>query len=141
MLSAFKKFQEHYQLKKELFAFLAEMEKNLELFYVMDQRQFITGGFIMDTWPRVKGWDIIKKHEAIGIYGAALENFNNLFKAYKDYEAWYTADIQRKTPENAKKLHGLKHDLDKTLKGMEAVIIPAGQALERQMLDLGLLKA
>jgi len=34
----------------------------------------------------------------------------------------------------------MKHELDLKLKGMEAVIILAGQDLEREMVQLGLLK-
>ena len=113
----------------------------MELFYVMDQRQFITSGFLTDMWPRVKDMDIIKRHETIANYARAMEDFNHSLKAYKEYEAWYTGDINNKTPENARKLHAIKHELDRNLKVMEAVIIPAGQDLEREMLKLGLLKA
>jgi len=141
MFSIFKNDFSDRQLRKDLFDFLAEMEKNLELFFVMDQRQFITGGFLTDVWPRVKDVDIIKRHESIVIYAKATEDFNHSLKAYKEYEAWYTGDVNHKTPEGARKLHALKHELDGKLKGMEAVIIPAGQDLEREMLKLGLLKA
>ena len=44
MFSFFKKRSKDEQLGKDLFDFLAEMEKNMEFFYVMDQRQFITAG-------------------------------------------------------------------------------------------------
>ena len=137
----FKKNSTDEQLRKNLFDFLAEMEKNLEFFYVMDQRQFITSGFLTEMWPLVKEMDIIKQHEAIAKYAHATEDFNHSLKAHKEYETWYTGDIKNKTPEGAKKLHALKHELDLKLKGMEALIIPAGQDLEREMLKLGLLKA
>ena len=70
----------------------------------------------------------------------AVEDFNHSFKVYKEYEAWYTGDIEHKNHENARKLHALKDELDQKFEGMEALIIPAGQALEREMLQLGLLK-
>ena len=66
---------------------------------------------------------------SIGIYAKAMEDFNHSFKAYKEYEAWYSGDIKNKTPENARKLHALKEELDQKLNGMEAVIISAGQDL------------
>ena len=141
MFPIFKKSSKEEQLKKDLFDFLAEMEKNLEFFYVMDQRQFITTGFLTDTWARVQDMDVIKKHETIVVYAQAIENFNNVLKEYKDYETWYTGDAQNKTPENSRKLHALKHGLDLKLRVMEASIIPAGQDLEREMLKLGLLKS
>jgi len=128
------------QLRKSLFDFWAEMEKNLELFFVMDQRQFITSGFLTDMWPKVKEMDIIKKHASIAVYARAMEDFNLSLKGHKEYEIWYTGDTNNKTPENARKLHALKHELDVKLKGMEAVIILAGQDLEREMVQLGLLK-
>jgi hypothetical protein len=140
MISLVKKIVHQQQLKKNLLSVLAEMERNLELFYVMDQRQFITQGFLQLTWAAVKDEPIIKKHESINVYFHAIEEFNQLYKKHKEYEQWYIADIARKTPENARQLHSLKHDLDKKLKNMESVIIPAGQALEKEMVDLGLLK-
>jgi len=141
MFSIFRKSSKDGQFRKNLFDFLAEMEKNLEFFYVMDQRQFITAGFLTDTWDTVKDLDIIKRNESIVLYAKATKNFNQALKEYKDYELWYTADVKHKSPENARKLHALKHVLDLKLREMEAVIIPAGQDLEREMLKLGLLKA
>ena len=141
MFSIFKKRSADEQLRKELFDLLAEMEKNLEFFYVMDQRQFITQGFLTDIWPRVKEVDIIKRHESIVKYARATEDFNLSLKAHKEYEAWYTGDAKNKTPENGRKLHAMKHELDQKLKSLEALIIFAGQDLEREMLQLGLLKA
>jgi hypothetical protein len=141
MFSIFRNESKDEQSRKSLFDFWAEMEKNMELFYVMDQRQFITGGFLTGTWPRVKEMDIIRRHETIATYARAMEDFNHSLKVHKEYESWYTGDVKNKTPENARKLHELKHELDLKLKGMEAVIIPAGQDLEREMVQLGLLKA
>ncbi len=141
MIPLIKNIQQKQQVKKGLFAFLEEMEQNLETFYVMDQRQFITQGFALRAWKAVKDLSCIKKHESITVCMHALEEFNTMFKEHKDFEQWYTADLERKTPDNAKKLHGMKHELDKKIKALESIIIPAGQALEKEMLDLGLLKA
>jgi len=141
MFPIFKKKSVEDHIRRDLFDFLAEMEKNLEFFYVMDQRQFITHGFLNDAWPRVKNLELIKQHETIAMYASAMEHFNSALKEYKDFEVWYTADVNRKSPDNARKLHTLKQNLDQKLKTLEAVIIPAGQDLEREMLKLGLLKA
>ena len=141
MIPLIQNIQQKHQLKKTLFAFLAEMEKNLETFYVIDQRQFITYGFSMGAWADVKELSYIKKHESISVYARALEEFNALYKAHKEFEQWYSTDLERKTTDNAKKLHGMKNELDNKLKGIESIIILAGQALEKEMLELGLLKA
>ena len=140
MISPVKKILGQRKLKKGLFAFWTEIEKNLELFYVMDQRQFITQGFFTADWQRVKGCGMLNKHEVIGACMQALEGFNRLFKEHKEFEKWYAADMSNKTKENAVKLHRMKQDLEARLKGMEAVIIPAGQALEKEMVYRGLLK-
>ncbi len=138
MFSIFKK---KFNAERSLFDLLNEMEKNLENFYVMDQRQFITQGYLTDAWDKVKDLGLIKRHETIVKYAAVMEDFNNSLKAYKEFETWYTQDINRKTPETARKLHDMKNALDAKLKGMEALIIYAGQDLEREMLQLGLLKS
>ncbi|MDE1920496.1 MAG: hypothetical protein KGJ09_01790 [Candidatus Omnitrophica bacterium] len=141
MFSIFKKYAAEKQLSKSLYDLLAEMEKNLEFFYVMDQRQFITHGFLTDAWGLVKDMEIIRRHETILKYGSAMEDFNGSLKAYKDFETWYAGDVNNKNAQNARKLHALKSELDQKLKAMEAVIILAGQDLEREMLKLGLLKS
>ena len=141
MFSFLKKNSINEKVRKDLFDFLEEMEKNLESFYVMDQRQFITHGYLTETWGQVKEMDIIKRHESLGLYARAMEDFNQSLKAHKEFEAWYIEDPTHKTPDNAKKLHAMKHELDVKLQGLEKVIIAAGQDLEREMLQLGLLKA
>ncbi len=141
MFSIFKKKPADEDLRKVLFDFLAEMEKNLEYFYVMDQRQFITHGFLMECWPQVRALPLIQGHASILAYARSLEDFNASLKAYKDYEQWYTSHVDHKNPENARKLHAMKNGLDVKLKTLEEVIIPAGQDLEKEMIKLGWIKA
>ncbi len=136
----FKRIQQIYQqqeLRRNLFAFLEEMEKNLENFYVMDQRQFMTTGFVLKQWPKVNTYELVKGQQAIAVYAQAVEEFNQLLTKHKEYERWYASDMKNKTPENARQLHAMKQDLDQKLKSMETVIITAGQALEKEMLRLG----
>ena len=83
MFSFFKNNSKEEQLNRNLIDYLAEMEKNLEMFYVMDQRQFITGGFLTDVWPRVKELDIIKRHETLAIYARAMEEFNQALRIHR----------------------------------------------------------
>lgn len=140
MIASISNWIKKSSLKSKLFAFLNEMEKNLEVFYVMDQRQFITQGFHNQQWGLVNEIDFIKKNEAIRVYIGAIEDFNKTLSEFKKYEQWYAGDVKNKNQENAKKLHADKHVLDKKLKAMEAVIIPAGQELEREMLKLGFIR-
>ena len=137
MLGIIQSWRSKNNLRKQLLAFLAEIEKNLETFYVMDQRQFITVGFLMTFWEALKDLDLIKHHKAISAYAASLLDFNKTWQEYKTFEQWYSSDTQNKTPDNAKKLHGLKNSLDQKIKPLEAVIITAGQSLEKELLSLG----
>ncbi|MBF0511468.1 MAG: hypothetical protein HQL13_03970 [Candidatus Omnitrophica bacterium] len=128
------------QLKKGLFCLLAEMEENIELYYVMDQRRFITGGFVTGALKALKESEMIVKHESIRAYAKSLDEFNQAFREFKEFEGWYSQDIERRSQDNARKLNALKEFLDAKLDGMEAVIIHAGQDLEREMIKAGLLK-
>jgi hypothetical protein len=140
MISFLKKLGSGRGTKKDLLDFLQEMEKNLEIFYVTDQRQFITHGFLTDVWPRVKDQEPVRRHVEIAAYIRALQDFNGLYKDHKEFEQWYVSDLKNKTPDNARKLHGMKQQLDERLKTLEATIILAGQALEKELLQLGMLK-
>lgn len=134
-----KKIEESRQ-KRDLLMFLAEMDKNLETYYVMEQRQFITETFPMLAWASVKDTAMVNRYPSIKAYAQRMEDFNRSFSQQREFEKWYVGDLANKTPDNARKLHAMKQDLEKQLKGMDAVIIPAGQDLEREMLKLGWLK-
>ena len=54
MFSFCKQICRRWQIKKSLLPLLDEMEKNLEKYYVMDQRQFIESGFGMEAWARAQ---------------------------------------------------------------------------------------
>lgn len=140
MIGQLKKKLHEHQTKKDLLAFLVEIEKNLEIFYVADQRQFITREFLSESYKTVKDQPTVRKHERIMAYANAVEVFNRSWQEHKEYEKWYASDIKNKNPENARKLHALKNGVDAQLKAMEGFIIPAGQDLERELLNLGWLK-
>lgn len=140
MLASLINWQRQQSIKIKLLSFLDEMDKNLELFYVMDQRQFILNGFHDQQWKYVKDLDLIKGMKCVSNYVDAIKSFNQFFTEFKAYEQWYTGDVKNKNQDNAKKLHTMKHELDMKLKGMEIIIIPAGQELERELLKLGYIK-
>lgn len=137
MFKAIQDWQYKRRLRKSLLGLLDEMEKNLETYYVIDQRQFIVNGFLMHEWERCKDIDLLKKHEAISVYAATLSGFNSAFDEQRSYEQWYTSNMEHKTPDNAKKLHALKNSLMERVKTLEPVIISAGQVLEKELLNLG----
>lgn len=139
MLDIIQSWRAKNALRKQLLAFLNEMDKNLETLYVIEQRQFILSGFLLDKWEHVKDLDLIKHQEAVKVYAAALLDFNNALKEHKTYEQWYASDIKHKTKDNAQKLHVLKNALDQKVNPLESIIITAGQAFERELLNMGLI--
>ena len=137
MLEFLKSWQGKHSFKNNLLEFLDEIEKNLEIYYVMDQRQFVTNCFLLDKWQKVKDLEVLKTHQDIKKYAEALMDFNKAYEDYKSYEQWYSSDMKNKNSENAKQLHTLKDSLQIKIKSFEAIIITAGQSLERELLNLG----
>src|SRR6185503_13282394 len=88
-----------------LMRFYEELKKNLELYHVHDQRQFIDKEFKTEEWAKAKSIEILRSADKIRVYGDAVEDFNRFFRAFRDFEKWYAADMANKTKENAQKLH------------------------------------
>ena len=125
---------------KALMRFYEELKKNLEIFYVMDQRQFIDMEFKSAEWEKIKSAPFAQPFSKVQAYGRAVEDFNQFYRQFKEFEKWYAADMANKTRENAQKLHTQRSDLDGKLKTMYPVICEAGAELEYKLIDLGLIK-
>jgi hypothetical protein len=125
---------------KTLMHFYEELKKNLELFYVMDQRQFIDMEFRSTAWAKIKTMEAIAAYPKVQAYGASIEDFNAFYCRFKEFEKWYAADMANKTKENAQKLHTQRSELEAKLKTMYPVICSAGEELEYKLIELGLIK-
>lgn len=123
-----------------LMRFYGELKKNLEVFHVMDQRQFIDMEFKVDQWQKVQASDFIKPFDKAYVYGQSIEDFNHFYRGFKDYEKWYAADMANKTRENAEKLHTRRSELNQKLKALYPVICRAGEQIEYKLIELGLIK-
>lgn len=125
---------------KVLMRFYAELKKNLEIFHVMDQRQFIDMEFKTDQWQKTKASEYMKVFDKAYVYGDAIDDFNRFYRSFKEYEKWYAADMANKTRENAQKLHAQRSELGEKLKALYPVICRAGEQIEYKLIDLGLIK-
>lgn len=125
---------------KILMSFYGELKKNLEVFHVMDQRQFIDMEFKNEQWHKVKTSEYIKSFDKIFAYGDAIDDFNSFYRGFKDYEKWYAADMANKTRDNAQKLHTQRSELEAKLKALYPVICRAGEQIEYKLIGLGLIK-
>ena len=138
MLDGFKFLTRQGRAGRALMHFYEELKKNLEIFYVMDQRQFIDMEFRSVQWEKIKG--TAKNYPKMLAYGAAVEEFNRFYRQFKEFEKWYAADMANKTRDNAQKLHTQRSELDDKLKTMYPVICAAGEELEYKLIELGLIK-
>lgn len=123
-----------------LMPFYGELKKNLEIYHVMDQRQFIDMEFKADVWLKVKTQDTVRSFDKVMIYGRAIEDFNQFYRDFKEFEKWYASDMTNKTRDNAQKLHTQRSELEGKLKALYPVICHAGEQVEYKLIDLGLLK-
>jgi len=140
MLGFLKTLTPQGRSNKALMHFYEELKKNLEIFYVMDQRQFIDMEFRSIEWARIKGIAAAQSYSKVQVYGASVEDFNAFYREFKEFEKWYAADMANKTKENAQKLHTQRSGLEAKLKAMYPVIVAAGAELEYKLIELGLIK-
>jgi len=135
-----KDWQRQQELKKTLKPFWQEVSKNLELFYVMDQRQVIDHIFTMAQWEKTKQLPKIEFSDVIQQYVSSLEEFNRVFIDFKSFEKWYSGDAQRKTRENAQQLHAKKALVSETFKTLRPILEQAKETLTQRLLTIGVLK-
>ncbi len=128
------------RLGRVLMPFYGELKKNLEIYHVMDQRQFMDMEFKSEVWKEIKTSAHIQSFDKVQAYGKKIEEFNQLFRGFKEFEKWYASDMANKTRENAQKLHTQRGELESQLKGLYPVICRAGEQIEYQLIALGLIK-
>jgi hypothetical protein len=119
--------------KNFLFNLWNEVNSNLERYYVIDQRQFITMDFELKTWEDVRHFFGIRLPAEVLEYASALEDFNRAFADCCAFEATYTSNIDNKTLENAQILHAKKETLDEKFRSVQPKIIAAQKALRARM--------
>ena len=140
MLGLFKGFTRQGREAKAFMRFYEELKKNLEIFHVMDQRQFIDMEFKAEEWRKIKTSEFMRPLESVCVYGRYIEGFNDFYRSFKDYEKWFAADMANKTPENSQKLHTQRSELDGKLKAIYPVICKAGEQVEYKLIELGMIK-
>jgi hypothetical protein len=140
MLGLFKRFTPQGRSGRVLMPFYDELKKNLEIYHVMDQRQFIDIEFKTDVWQNVRASEVLKPLQEVQVYGRSVEEFNQCYRSFKDYEKWYAADLSNKTKDNSQKLHAQRNGLDEKLKALYSIICRAGEQIEYKLIELGLIK-
>jgi len=126
-------FLKKHGQKNFLLALLEEINSNLERYYVIDQRQFITMDFEMGVWEEARHFSGAQFPGEILDYAAALEDFNRVFADCQAFEVTYSASIDNKTLETAKVLHAKKEALEEKFRSLQPRIMAAQQALRVMM--------
>ncbi len=130
MLSALlRPFRKKPRTKKFLLLLWEEMYTNLERYYVIDQRRFISMGFEIKAWDDARYKSGLNFPAQVLAYGAAIEDFNATLEDVHVFEKHYSLDKATMTKENAQILHDKKEVLDRKFESIQPKIIAAQNAL------------
>lgn len=110
-----------------------EMNANMERYYVIDQRQFITAPFEMGAWDEAERFSGQKFPLEVLDYAVALEEFNAALADVQLFEGKYLSSLEHKTLENAQILHDKKEALELKVKTIQQKIVSAQNALRAMM--------
>jgi hypothetical protein len=119
--------------KNFLLSLLNEINSNLEKYYVIDQRQFITMDFEMSAWEEARHFSGSQFPGEVLDYASALEDFNRTFADCRALEETYSSSIDNKTLEAAKVLHAKKEAVEEKFRSVQPKIIAAQKALRVRM--------
>lgn len=106
-----------------------EINTNLERFYVVEQRQFITGFFDTQAVQKTVLLSGIELPTEIYIYKESLELFNTALKDAKDFEEQSFKHVDQKTRFNAEMLHQKKEKTEELFKTLRPGIITAQKTM------------
>ncbi len=109
-----------------------EANRNLERYYVSEQRRFITDAFEIQVLEAAQTYLVINFPEEVISYADAVIDFNATLKDVKDLEAVYISNLAHKTRENAERLHSKKEALEQKMLRMKPIIVSA----QKSLLDL-----
>ncbi|MBF0485187.1 MAG: hypothetical protein HQL16_01605 [Candidatus Omnitrophica bacterium] len=117
--------------KNFLVALWHEINLNLERYFVVEQRQFITEPFENNACHEARTFASLKFPRELTEYAHAVDQFNALFREMKEFEAFYSSSIDKKTKENAEILHQQKESLQVMFNGLRPKIDAAQSSLRR----------
>lgn len=115
-----------------LFKCLNEINANVERFFVVEQRQFITEFFdTAEVEQLIKASEEDLPREVL-TYQKSMEAFNSALKEAKDFEAQSYAEVAQRTRAIAEVLHDKKEKVEELFKTLRPIIMSA----QRSMRDL-----
>jgi hypothetical protein len=116
-----------------LYELWEEVNRNVERYCVIEQRQFISEFFDIEAWEEARAFSGIRFSREMEAYAVGVEAFNKLLKSAKDFEDKYSSSISHKTKINAEELHRRKENVDRAFEVLRPRIMTA-QAEMRKLL-------
>lgn len=122
MIPLFRRWRARREESRQLSALTSEVEQNLETFYVIRQLNRLRP-FAMAAWSGLpenhpcRSGDSPLRH-----YAQALDAYHEALRDAQDFEAWYSADIERQTRDQACILHDKKETAWARFNGLNAVM-------------------
>lgn len=139
ILQMIKDLQQKKSRQRIWLDFLDEVRTNWENYHVMDQTGRVKF-FQLNAWARLKAVGGCAVDKEVTAALEILQEYNHLAREFKDYEQWYNADINRKTRENGVILHEKREAAQKKFQEVAAVVEAMRSALERQLVQMGIIK-
>ncbi len=133
MLRFLREYRQKKEFAREFSALLAEAKGNLEQYYVMFQLGRLRF-FLLGVLENSGGGLESVRDSAVEEYVRRLKAYNQVLKEYKDFEAWYNADLERKNQDNGRILHKKKELAQEQFAGLEQIIKAAVSSLQNEKL-------
>lgn len=130
-LSFFRKLRPRPAKKNSLFYLFEEVTCNLELYYVVDQRQFISGPFEDSLLAVAQEHPLVRSSMPVRDYAQTIRMFNTFFSDVRAFEQKYLSFDEHRTRENAQILHEKKEKLQKQFEDSRACVLAAQKELRR----------
>ncbi len=105
------------------------MNTNVERFFVVEQRQFITESFDTLEIQRVISMSGVNLPAEICAYRQGIEAFNRALKDAKDFEEGSYKSAEQKTRANAEVLHQKKEKVEELFKTLRPVMMAAQKTM------------
>ena len=125
--------------RRLLLAFYEEIKDNLESYYVMFQIGKLRF-FKLEGWEQAMAFPHGEWDSAVVHYAERLREYLRALKEFKEYEDWYASDINNKSQETGRVLHGKREAAQAKFEGLEPVIKAALSSVEGQLKTMKILK-
>jgi hypothetical protein len=137
------KFIETYiqrrRTKENLLAIFRGLEKSLESWYVMDQREVFN---VFSDPPKECLLDNFDErlNKALQDFIELINAYNTQMKDFKDFEQWYSLDLEHKTKENARTLHAKRSAVEEKFRDIGPVIKVTKELFEQDLLKKNIIR-